>query len=78
MAGLGSYRVLVPVHLVAAPRVAALGFTLSAAPIALAVLIGLTLPGGTSGVQGLIAQLYLTAVRATRWAGRWRSVASSG
>jgi AAHS family 4-hydroxybenzoate transporter-like MFS transporter len=61
----GAYRVLVPVELAAAAGVVALGFTLAAPSLGLAVLIGVCLAGGTPGAQGLLARLYPTAVRAT-------------
>lgn len=61
----GAYRVLVPVLLLGTVATALLGMTLSTPMLILAVIIGVCLPGGTSGVQGLLARLYPTAMRAT-------------
>jgi AAHS family 4-hydroxybenzoate transporter-like MFS transporter len=61
----GAYRVLIPVQLLAAGCVFTLGATLATPSLALAVLIGVCLAGGTPGAQGLLARLYPTAMRAT-------------
>lgn len=61
----GAYRVLVPIQLLAAGSVVALGATLAAPSMVLALLIGVCLAGGTPGAQGLLARLYPTAMRAT-------------
>jgi AAHS family 4-hydroxybenzoate transporter-like MFS transporter len=61
----GIYRVLIPAHLCAVLFIGAFALTVASAPIVIALLIGLTLNGGTSGSQGLLARLYPTALRAT-------------
>jgi MFS transporter, AAHS family, 4-hydroxybenzoate transporter len=61
----GAYRVLIPVHLCATLSIVVFGIFVTAASLPLGFLIGLTLPGGTSGVQGLLARLYPTFLRAT-------------
>jgi AAHS family 4-hydroxybenzoate transporter-like MFS transporter len=61
----GIYRVLIPAHLCALLCIVAFAMTVASAPLFIALLIGLTLNGGTSGSQGLLARLYPTALRAT-------------
>jgi AAHS family 4-hydroxybenzoate transporter-like MFS transporter len=61
----GAYRILIPVHLCAAAFITTLALTVGTSPTLLAFLIGLTLNGGTSGTQGLLARLYPTGLRAT-------------
>jgi MFS transporter, AAHS family, 4-hydroxybenzoate transporter len=62
---MGAYRVLIPVHLCATLSIVVFGVSVQAASLPLGFLIGLALPGGTSGVQGLLARLYPTFLRAT-------------
>jgi AAHS family 4-hydroxybenzoate transporter-like MFS transporter len=61
----GVFRVLLPVHIAAAALIAMFGLSVATAPVVLAFLIGMTLNGGTSGVQGLLARLYPTPLRTT-------------
>lgn len=61
----GTYRILIPAHLCATAFIVLFAWTVRSAPMVVAFLIGLTLNGGTSGTQGLLARLYPTALRAT-------------
>lgn len=61
----GTYRILVPAHLCATLCIVAFALLVKSSPVAVAFLIGLTLNGGTSGTQGLLARLYPTALRTT-------------
>lgn len=61
----GSYRILIPAHLCATLFIVSFALLVKSSPIAVAFLIGLTLNGGTSGSQGLLARLYPTALRTT-------------
>lgn len=61
----GIFRILIPAHLLAMAFIMLFAGTLKASPVIVAFLIGLTLNGGTSGTQGLLARLYPTALRAT-------------
>jgi AAHS family 4-hydroxybenzoate transporter-like MFS transporter len=61
----GTYRILIPAHLCATVFIVAFALLVKSSPVALAFLIGLTLNGGTSGSQGLLARLYPTALRTT-------------
>jgi AAHS family 4-hydroxybenzoate transporter-like MFS transporter len=61
----GTYRILIPAHLCATLFIVSFALLVKSAPIAVPFLIGLTLNGGTSGTQGLLARLYPTALRAT-------------
>jgi len=61
----GTYRILIPAHLCATLFIISFALLVKTSPIAVAFLIGLTLNGGTSGSQGLLARLYPTALRAT-------------
>ena len=65
MDAFGVFKTLIASHLIAAVLVVAFAFSVKAAPALLALLIGLTLNGGTSGTQGLLARLYPTTLRAT-------------
>jgi AAHS family 4-hydroxybenzoate transporter-like MFS transporter len=61
----GTYRILIPAHLCATLFIVAFAMLVKTSPVAVAFLIGLTLNGGTSGSQGLLARLYPTALRTT-------------
>jgi AAHS family 4-hydroxybenzoate transporter-like MFS transporter len=61
----GAYRILIPAHLCATLFIVAFALLVRTSPVAVAFLIGLTLNGGTSGSQGLLARLYPTALRTT-------------
>jgi AAHS family 4-hydroxybenzoate transporter-like MFS transporter len=61
----GTYRILIPAHLCATLFIVAFALLVKTSPVAVAFLIGLTLNGGTSGSQGLLARLYPTALRTT-------------
>jgi AAHS family 4-hydroxybenzoate transporter-like MFS transporter len=61
----GLYRVLIPAHLCATIFIVSFAVLVKSSPVAVALLIGLTLNGGTSGSQGLLARLYPTALRTT-------------
>ena len=61
----GTYRILIPAHLCATLFIVTFALAVKSSPVAVAFLIGLTLNGGTSGSQGLLARLYPTALRAT-------------
>ena len=61
----GTYRILIPVHLCATLFIVAFALLVKTSPVLVAFLIGLTLNGGTSGSQGLLARLYPTALRTT-------------
>ena len=61
----GTYRILIPAHLCATLFIVTFALLVKSSPVAVAFLIGLTLNGGTSGSQGLLARLYPTALRAT-------------
>ena len=61
----GTYRILIPAHLCATAFIVTFALLVSTSPVAVAFLIGLTLNGGTSGSQGLLARLYPTALRTT-------------
>jgi AAHS family 4-hydroxybenzoate transporter-like MFS transporter len=61
----GTYRILIPAHLCATLFIVAFALLVRTSPVAVAFLIGLTLNGGTSGSQGLLARLYPTALRTT-------------
>ncbi len=61
----GGFRVLVPIHACAAVLVMIFALFIHAASLPLAFLLGVSLPGGTSGAQGLIARLYPTSLRTT-------------
>jgi AAHS family 4-hydroxybenzoate transporter-like MFS transporter len=61
----GTYRILIPAHLCAALFIVTFALLVKSAPVLVAFLIGLTLNGGTSGTQGLLARLYPTALRTT-------------
>jgi AAHS family 4-hydroxybenzoate transporter-like MFS transporter len=61
----GAYRILIPAHLCATLSIVGFAIVVKSSPVALAFLIGLTLNGGTSGSQGLLARLYPTALRTT-------------
>ncbi len=61
----GAYRILIPAHLCATLFIVTFALQVKRSPVALAFLIGLTLNGGTSGSQGLLARLYPTALRTT-------------
>ena len=61
----GTYRILIPAHLCAALCIVTFALLVKSAPVVVAFLIGLTLNGGTSGSQGLLARLYPTALRTT-------------
>jgi AAHS family 4-hydroxybenzoate transporter-like MFS transporter len=61
----GTYRILIPAHLCATLFIVIFALAVRSSPVAVAFLIGLTLNGGTSGTQGLLARLYPTALRAT-------------
>ncbi|HEV2702342.1 MAG TPA: MFS transporter [Steroidobacteraceae bacterium] len=61
----GTYRILIPAHLCATLFIVAFALLVKTSPVAVAFLIGLTLNGGTSGSQGLLARLYPTSLRTT-------------
>ncbi len=61
----GTYRILIPAHLCATLFIVSFALLVNTSPVAVAFLIGLTLNGGTSGTQGLLARLYPTALRTT-------------
>ncbi len=61
----GLYRVLIPAHLCATLFIVSFALLVKTSPVVVALLIGLTLNGGTSGSQGLLARLYPTALRTT-------------
>jgi MFS transporter, AAHS family, 4-hydroxybenzoate transporter len=61
----GIYRILIPAHLCATLFIVTFALLVKSSPVAVAFLIGLTLNGGTSGSQGLLARLYPTALRTT-------------
>jgi MFS transporter, AAHS family, 4-hydroxybenzoate transporter len=61
----GTFRILIPAHLCATLFIVAFALLVKSSPVAVAFLIGLTLNGGTSGSQGLLARLYPTALRTT-------------
>ncbi len=61
----GTYRILIPAHLCATLFIVSFALLVKSSPVAVAFLIGLTLNGGTSGSQGLLARLYPTALRTT-------------
>ena len=61
----GTYRILIPAHLCATLFIVTFAVLVKSSPVAVAFLIGLTLNGGTSGTQGLLARLYPTALRTT-------------
>ena len=61
----GTYRILIPAHLCATVFIVSFALLVKSSPVAVAFLIGLTLNGGTSGSQGLLARLYPTALRTT-------------
>jgi AAHS family 4-hydroxybenzoate transporter-like MFS transporter len=61
----GTYRILIPAHLCATLFIGSFALLVKTSPVAVALLIGLTLNGGTSGSQGLLARLYPTALRTT-------------
>lgn len=61
----GTYRILIPAHLCATLFIISFALLVKSSPVVVAFLIGLTLNGGTSGSQGLLARLYPTALRAT-------------
>lgn len=61
----GTYRILVPAHLCATVFIVTFALLVRTSPMLVAFLIGLTLNGGTSGTQGLLARLYPTALRTT-------------
>ncbi|HEY6454371.1 MAG TPA: MFS transporter [Steroidobacteraceae bacterium] len=61
----GTYRILIPAHLCATLFIVSFALLVKTSPVAVAFLIGLTLNGGTSGSQGLLARLYPTALRTT-------------
>jgi AAHS family 4-hydroxybenzoate transporter-like MFS transporter len=61
----GTYRILIPAHLCATAFIVSFALLVRTSPVAVAFLIGLTLNGGTSGSQGLLARLYPTALRTT-------------
>jgi AAHS family 4-hydroxybenzoate transporter-like MFS transporter len=61
----GTYRILIPVHLCATLFIVSFALLVKSSPVVVAFLIGLTLNGGTSGSQGLLARLYPTALRTT-------------
>jgi MFS transporter, AAHS family, 4-hydroxybenzoate transporter len=61
----GTYRILIPAHLCATLFIVIFAILVKSSPVAVAFLIGLTLNGGTSGSQGLLARLYPTALRTT-------------
>lgn len=65
MDALGVFRTLIASHLIAVATVVAFAFAVKAAPALLGFAIGMTLNGGTSGIQGLLARLYPTTLRAT-------------
>ncbi len=62
---LGTYTVLIPIQLLAAAMIALTAVTLHEPVLWVAVGLGAFLNGGTSGVQGLLASLYPTVMRAT-------------
>ncbi len=62
---LGTYRILIPAHICATLFIVAFAVLVKTSPVAVAFLIGITLNGGTSGSQGLLARLYPTALRTT-------------
>jgi MFS transporter, AAHS family, 4-hydroxybenzoate transporter len=61
----GTYRILIPAHLCATVFIVSFALLVNSSPVVVAFLIGLTLNGGTSGSQGLLARLYPTALRTT-------------
>lgn len=61
----GTYRILIPAHLCATLFIVTFALLVKSSPVVVAFLIGLTLNGGTSGTQGLLARLYPTALRTT-------------
>ena len=61
----GTFRILIPAHLCATVFIVAFALLVKTSPVLIAFLIGLTLNGGTSGSQGLLARLYPTALRTT-------------
>ena len=61
----GTFRILIPAHLCATLFIVGIRVAGQASPVPIAFLIGLTLNGGTSGTQGLLARLYPTALRTT-------------
>jgi AAHS family 4-hydroxybenzoate transporter-like MFS transporter len=61
----GTYRILIPAHLCATLFIVIFALRVKSSPVGVAFLIGLTLNGGTSGSQGLLARLYPTALRTT-------------
>ena len=61
----GTYRILIPAHLCATLFIVSFAVLVKSSPVEVAFLIGLTLNGGTSGSQGLLARLYPTALRTT-------------
>jgi AAHS family 4-hydroxybenzoate transporter-like MFS transporter len=61
----GTYRILIPAHLCATLAIVIFAVLVKSSPVAVAFLIGLTLNGGTSGSQGLLARLYPTVLRTT-------------
>lgn len=61
----GTYRILIPAHLCATVFIVSFALLVKSSPVLVAFLIGLTLNGGTSGSQGLLARLYPTALRTT-------------
>lgn len=61
----GMYRILIPAHVFATVFIVTFALLVTTSPVAVAFLIGLTLNGGTSGSQGLLARLYPTALRTT-------------
>jgi MFS transporter, AAHS family, 4-hydroxybenzoate transporter len=61
----GTYRILIPAHLCATLFIVTFALAVKSSPVGLGFLIGLTLNGGTSGSQGLLARLYPTALRTT-------------
>jgi MFS transporter, AAHS family, 4-hydroxybenzoate transporter len=61
----GTFRILIPAHLCATLFIVAFALLVKTSPVPIAFLIGLTLNGGTSGSQGLLARLYPTALRTT-------------
>lgn len=62
---IGAYLTLIPVATMAGILILGAGSTLQAPPLLLAAALGVCLPGGISGAQGLLARLYPTSIRAT-------------
>lgn len=61
----GAYRVLVPMHAAGIILIVTVVLTISNPSLLLALLYGIAMNGGISGLQGLIASVYPTSIRGT-------------